>query len=105
MYSAFHRLKSDEIWHHYCGSPVSIEIIERDGRHREIVIGTDDCWQAAIAAGVWFAARLPHSQSYALVGADVAPGFDFADFEMGERDALIVAFPQHQSLIERCTRL
>jgi uncharacterized protein len=105
MYSAFHRLKSDEIWHHYRGSPISIEIIESDGRHRQVVVGMDDCWQAAIAAGVWFAAKLRDSESYALVGADVAPGFDFADFEMGDREALIAAFPQHKGLIERFTRL
>ncbi len=104
MFSAFHRLKSDEIWHHYCGSPVSIEVIQTDGRHRELVIGMDDRWQAAIEAGVWFAARLGDSESYALVGADVAPGFDFADFEMGERETLIAAFPQHESLIGRLTR-
>ncbi|HEY3676725.1 MAG TPA: cupin domain-containing protein [Candidatus Tumulicola sp.] len=104
MYSAFHRLKSDEIWHHHRGSPVSIEIIESDGRHREIVIGTGDCWQAAIGAGAWFAARLSDPESYALVGADVAPGFKFEDFEMGRREELVAAFPQHKALIERLTR-
>jgi uncharacterized protein len=104
MFSAFHRLKSDEIWHHHQGSPISIEIIEPDGRHRELVIGANDCWQAAVGAGVWFAARLRDPESYALVGADVAPGFDFADFEMGDRESLIAAFPQHQRLIERLTR-
>lgn len=104
MFSAFHRLKSDEIWHHYCGSPISIAVIETDGSHREVVIGTDDRWQAAIAAGVWFAAKVRDSESFALVGADVAPGFDFADFEMGQREALIADFPQHKSLIERFTR-
>ncbi len=104
MYSAFHRLKSDEIWHHYCGSPVSIEVIQTDGSHREVVIGMNDRWQAAITAGVWFAAKLRDSDSFALVGADVAPGFDFVDFEMGEREALIADFPQHRRLIERFTR-
>jgi predicted cupin superfamily sugar epimerase len=104
MFSAFHRLKSDEIWHHYRGSPISIEIIESNGRHREIVIGIGDCWQAAISAGAWFAARVRDPESYALVGADVAPGFDFADFEMGSRPELIAAYPQHKRLIERFTR-
>jgi predicted cupin superfamily sugar epimerase len=103
MFSAFHRLKSDEIWHHHRGSPISIEIIEGDGRHRELVIGIDNFWQAAVAAGAWFAARLLEPQSYALVGCDVAPGFDFADFEMGRREELIAAFPQHRVLIEQFT--
>jgi predicted cupin superfamily sugar epimerase len=104
MFSAFHRLKCDEIWHHYRGSPISIEIIEGDGRHRDLVIGIDNCWQAGIAAGAWFAARLLDPQSYALVGCDVAPGFDFADFEMGRREELIAAFSRHRRLIEQLTR-
>ena len=104
MFSAFHRLKSDEIWHHYRGSSISIEVIESDGRHHEVVIGSDACWQAAIPAGAWFAARLLDPQSYALVGCDVAPGFDFADFEMARPEELIAAFPQHRRLIEQLTR-
>jgi predicted cupin superfamily sugar epimerase len=103
-FSAFHRLKSDEIWHHYRGSPISIEIIESDGQHRRLVVGSDDCWQAAIPAGAWFAARLLDPESYALLGCDVAPGFDFADFEMGRRAELTAAFPQHERLIEQLTR-
>jgi predicted cupin superfamily sugar epimerase len=38
------------------------------------------------------------------VGCDVAPGFDFADFELCDRAALASAYPAHTSLIERLTR-
>jgi uncharacterized protein len=104
MFSAFHRLKSDEIWHHHRGDPVRIDIIEPDGAHRSVVIGDGNRWQAAIPAGAWFGASLCHSESFALVGCDVAPGFDFADFELGRRDELQAALPEHTSLIERLTR-
>ena len=102
-FSAFHRLKSDEIWHHYRGSSILIEIIECDGQHRRLVIGDNNVWQATFAAGTWFAARLLDPNSYALVGCDVAPGFDFADFEMAKRHEMVAAFPQHERIIERLT--
>jgi predicted cupin superfamily sugar epimerase len=38
------------------------------------------------------------------MGCDVAPGFDFADFEMGRREELIAAFPQHRRFVEQLTR-
>jgi uncharacterized protein len=103
-FSAFHRVRSDEIWHHYRGAPVAIEMIERDGRHRQIVIGQANRWQAAIPASSWFAAHVCGANAYALVGCDVAPGFTFEDFELGTGDALATAFPQHRALVERWTR-
>jgi predicted cupin superfamily sugar epimerase len=42
--------------------------------------------------------------SFAVVGCTVAPGFDFADFEMGKREELVRTYPQHRALIERLTR-
>ena len=53
-------------------------------------------------AGCWFGATV--ASEYALVGCTVAPGFDFHDFEMGERAALLAAYPQHRLLIERLTK-
>jgi len=103
-FSAFHRLQSDEIWHHYDGAAVTIEMIDVDGRHSEVVVGTADRWQAAMPGGVWFAAHVADPAGFALVGCDVAPGFDFVDFEIGTREQLQNAFPQHASLIERFTR-
>jgi predicted cupin superfamily sugar epimerase len=103
-FSAFHRLRSDEIWHHYRGAAVAIEVIETDGRHRQVVIGGASAWQAAIGAGSWFAAHVCDANAYALVGCDVAPGFAFEDFELGTRGGLTTAFSQHRALIERWTR-
>jgi hypothetical protein len=42
---------------------------------------------------------------FALAGCTVAPGFDFADFELATRSELVVAYPQHGKLIEELTRL
>ena len=103
-FSSFHRLRSDEIWHHYRGAPVVIDVIHPDGAYERIVIGEKSRWQGSIRAGAWFAAHVARRNAYALVGCDVGPGFDFSDFEIAEREALAQAFPQHRALIERWTR-
>ena len=60
--------------------------------------------QAVVPKGAWFGARLEGPETFALVGCTVAPGFDFADFEMGEREALRDAFPEHAALVQTLTR-
>ena len=103
-FSAFHRLYSDEIWHHYRGAPAAVEMIDAGGSYRQAVLGDGRAWQAAIPAGSWFAAHVLDADAWALVGCDVAPGFTFEEFELGTRAELAAAFPQHRALIERFTR-
>ncbi len=102
-FSAFHRLRSDELWHHHEGTDVAVECIDAGGSHRREVIGVGSR-QAVIPAGVWFAAHLVDTRGYALVGCDVAPGFEYEDFEIASRAALRSVYPQHAALIERLTR-
>jgi hypothetical protein len=101
-FSAFHRIASDEAWHFYRGDPIAIEILERDGSHRRVELAAGGPWQTVVPAGAAFASH--GLGDYALVGCDVAPGFDFADFELCDRDALASAYPAHAELIERLTR-
>jgi len=107
-FSAFHRLRSDELWHFYAGGSISVDVIEPDGSHSEIRVGSNpedgEVLQAAITAGRWFASRVRDPRSFALAGCTVAPGFDFADFELGKRPELIRLYPQHRKLIEQLTR-
>ena len=108
-FSAFHRLRSDELWHFYAGSPISVHVIDTEGGHSEIQLGDDpdagDVLQAAVKAGRWFASRVRDPKTFALAGCTVAPGFDFADFELGKRAELVRIYPQHRKLIESLTRL
>jgi uncharacterized protein len=114
QFSALHRIKSDEFWHFYAGTGLTVEIISPDGLHSQLQLGArpdqGQVFQGVVKAGAWFGAAVsqPHGyaqpQGYALVGCTVAPGFDFADFEMAERQQLLNAFPQHQALITRFTR-
>jgi len=99
--SALHRIKSDELWHFYAGQPLTIQVIAADGSATTILLSGERP-QAIVKAGCWFGATV--ASEYALVGCTVAPGFDFHDFEMGERAALLAAYPQHRLIIERLTK-
>ena len=107
-FSAFHRLRSDEMWHFYSGSPLLIHVIDVAGDYTSICLGPDpkqgEVFQAVVKAGCWFASELRDRHEYALVGCTVAPGFDFEDFEMGRRAELVRDHPEHRGIIERLTR-
>ena len=107
-FSALHRLKSDEQWHFYSGSPLSVHVIHADGRYTPITLGPNlaqgETFQAVVPHGCWFGATVDAPDAYALVGCSVAPGFDFGDFEIADRESLSAVFPQHRGLIERLTR-
>jgi len=106
--SAFHRIKSDEIWHFYAGTALTLTLIHPDGRLETQRLGPDpdrgQSFQALVPAGCWYGAIVDDPESYALVGGTVAPGFDFADFELADRAALLAQFPQHREIIVRLTR-
>ena len=106
-FSAFHRLRSDEVWHFYAGSPLIVHVIEPAGEYSSICLGSDaddgEVFQCVVRAGCWFGSELVDGGSYALVGCTVAPGFDFEDFEMAERLGWW-SYPEHRALIARLTR-
>ena len=103
--SRLHRLKSDELWHFYCGSSLTLHIIDQNGTYSHLQLGHDHgaVFQAVVQAECWFGATVDHSDSYALVGCTVAPGFDLHDFELGNRNELIEHYPEHKAIIEKLT--
>lgn len=105
-FSAFHRIKSDEMWHAYAGDALKVHVIDPNGNYRAIRLGCDpergESFQGVVPAGCWFAAET--EGEYSLVGCTVSPGFAFEDFEMAEREALVSRYPQHLQLITRLTR-
>jgi predicted cupin superfamily sugar epimerase len=122
-FSAFHRLRSDEVWHFYQGAPLVVHVIEDEGRNElglnvhssepggrysQILLGSDpeagETLQAIVKAGCWFASQVKDRHSFALVGCTVAPGFDFEDFELAKRKDLTRLYPQHRKVIEKLTR-
>ena len=105
QYSAIHRVKSDEIWHFYLGSPVTIHLINEDHISPRIKLGNnlenDENIHYVVKKDTWFCAEVNNNMSFALMGCTVSPGFDFEDFELGNKDKLILQYPQHKDLIER----
>ena len=105
--SKLHRLKSDEVWHFYDGSALRLHILTPDGGYSAPVLGRrarlTSIFQLVVPRGAWFGAEVIGRGSFSLIGCTIAPGFDFADFELGERADLLERFPARRRLIERLT--
>ena len=101
--SKFHRIKCEEIWCHHLGDAVTVFIIHRDGTLQECLLGTHiergERPHVIIPHNVWFGAKVNKKNAYAFVSCITAPGFEFEDFELAERNALLQEYPQHRELI------
>ena len=106
-FSAFHRVSSDEVWHHYLGATLELHTIDRAGMHQRVELGPQlqhgECPQWVVPAGTLQAARVI-GEGFVLCGCTVAPGFDFADFELPARRDLVMRYPALADLIESFTR-
>jgi predicted cupin superfamily sugar epimerase len=123
--SRLHRLSSDEIWVFQGGLSLELVTLAPGGEATRTLLG-DPAGpearepgsaapapapepQALAPAGHWQGARLaggvqlPAERAWCLVSCVVTPGFDYADFEMGEREALLAAYPQHGEIIRALT--
>jgi len=107
-FSALHRLKSDEIWFYHDGLPLLLQIIQPDGGLSSVRLGNDpekgEQPQAVISAGCWFGGGPEGEGGYTLISCTVAPGFDFADFELADPTELKGIFPQYSDVISSLTR-
>ena len=107
-YSAFHKIKSDECWHFYAGDTLDVYIIQADGQIEIIHLGNKitmgETFQYVVPANCWFASVPAEKSDYCFVGCTVAPGFDFADFELGKVEDLIALYPQHATVLEKLCR-
>jgi predicted cupin superfamily sugar epimerase len=108
QFSAFHRIASDEGWHFYYGDPLVVYEIMHSGRLVEHRLGSNpengETFQTTVKAGSWFASAPAPGSEYSLVGCTVAPGFDFEDFELAQREPLLQMYPEHAEIITRLTR-
>jgi predicted cupin superfamily sugar epimerase len=106
-FSALHRLPTDEVYHFYLGDPVEMLLLAPGTGGRRVVLGPDllagQQPQFTVPAGAWQGSRLRDAGAFALLGTTMSPGFDFADFEAGERSLLTANFPDFAGEIERLT--
>jgi predicted cupin superfamily sugar epimerase len=107
-FSAFHRIKSDEMWHFYDGDGLTVHEIRPNGNYIQHKLGLDlengYRPQLVIPAKSWFASEVKDGGNWCLVGCTVSPGFDFQDFELAQRDSLIQEYPPLTKIITRLTR-
>ena len=107
QFSAFHRIAADELWHFYAGDPLLVYEINHSGRLVVHRLGNNpekgEQLFAVVGAGSWFASAPAEESEYALVGCTVSPGFDFAEFELADREVLAGQYPEQADLIRRFT--
>ena len=105
--SLMHRRKYDEIFHFYLGNPVTMLQLHPDGSSEIITLGHDilneQKVQVLVPKGTWQGAFIQPGGKFSLMGCSVAPGFDEADFELGDRETLLAKYPDMQELILHLT--
>lgn len=105
--SCLHRIRQDDIWHFYLGGPLRLVMLDSEGAFSEMILSPDilagHYVQFVVPKNCWFGAKPLPDSPYSFVGCTVAPGFDFADFEMGERDKLLHDYPAFAPIIMEFT--
>ena len=107
-FSALHRMPGTEIFHFYLGDPVIMLQLQRDGSTQRITLGHDLAGgqqpQVVVRGGVWQGSRLAAGGKWALMGTTMSPGFDYADFHIGDRQQLSAQYPKVAEMIRQYTR-
>ena len=105
---AFHILKQDELWYFHYGFGLIIHVIDEDGEYFKLHLGNDlekkQLPQIVIKKGWLFAAEVNNKSGCALVGCNVAPGFDFEDFQMSAQKQILEKYPQHSLIINQFSK-
>ncbi len=105
--SALHRIPTDEIFHFYLGDSVIMLQLHPDGKSEVTTIGSKidrgQQLQVIVPKGTWQGSFLKQGGNFALMGVTVSPGFDFSDYEAGDRASLINAYPAEKNLITKLT--
>ena len=89
-FSSWHRIKSDETWFFHLGCDVLIHLFDENKLLQTIQLGLESKnLQTTIPANTWFSAKPLSAESFCLVSCAVAPGFEFSDFEIAQREELL----------------
>jgi predicted cupin superfamily sugar epimerase len=106
-YSGFHRIVSDELWYFHKGVPLTIHVIDQQGNHsaHELSDMETGSLSLVIPGGLWFAAEIASSKGFTLVSCAVAPGFEFAEFEMAKKNEITMLYPLHAMLFNKFCRI
>jgi len=107
--SRIHRLRGDEMWFYHTGSSLSLHVFGQEFGYACYGLGLatekGERPQVLIKAGWWFGATVDDPNSYTLAACSVAPGFEFEDYEAGDRQLIMATWPEKGDLIKRLTPL
>ena len=107
-FSALHRLPGSEIFHFYLGDPAIMLQLLSDGSSQTITLGSDLARgqqpQVVVRGGIWQGCKLAPGGNFALMGTTMSPGFDYVDYENGNREQLTAQYPGAAALIRKFTR-
>lgn len=107
-FSAIHRIHSDETWYYHAGNSLELWMLCDGGSLSKVIIGPNlekgEVIQYTVPADCWFASKSLQADGFTLVGCQVAPGFDFEDFVLADREILVHQFPQYREFILAFTR-
>ena len=107
-FSPLHRLPGSEVFHFYLGDPAIMLQLLPDGSSQTITLGSDLAGgqqpQVVVRGGIWQGCKLAPGGNFALMGTTMSPGFDYADYENGDREQLITQYPGAAEDIRRYTR-
>jgi hypothetical protein len=92
-----HRIRSDQMYHHYLGDPLDVLLLYADGRGEIATIGNDLPAgmrpQLFIPGGTFHVGRLRPGARYALLGTTEWPAVEPPDVEVGDREKLFASYP------------
>ena len=107
-FSEMHRLRSDEIFHHYLGGAAEMLQLHEGGGSSVHLLGSDlargERPQVLVPRGVWQGARLREPQGFALLGCTVSPGFEYEDYESASYLELSSKWPHESERLRVLTR-
>ncbi len=107
-FSTLHRLPGTEVFHFYLGDPAVMLQLHPDGSSRTVTLGQDLAKghqpQVVVRGGIWQGCRLTEDGQWALLGTTMSPGFDYADYETGNREELSAQYPDLAEAIRRYTK-
>ena len=104
--SRLHQILYDEMWHFYLGGPlVIVELHENSVK--ETILGQGilhgEVVQYLVKGNTWFGCYPKEGTLFSFVGCTVAPGFEFRDFTLGDRQTLLSSFPFAADVIHKLT--
>jgi predicted cupin superfamily sugar epimerase len=106
----FHMNQSDIMHYFHKGDPITYYMLEPDGSLQKTILGPDPIkghqMQMMVKGGTWKASKISTNAKFGfgLIGEAVAPGFDYADMQLGKTATLLMQFPQHKDLIKELSR-